>query len=92
VTEGAKSIRGSVGVLEAVSPALGILILQDDDIARRLRTAGRAEEYVERSIENTKAAIEDHIKSTRQRLELWTYSQLVRSHELATKGRPTRGA
>jgi hypothetical protein len=90
VSEGAKTIRGSVGVLEAVSPSLGVLILQDDDIARRLWAAGLDDESVERHLDSTKAAIEEHIRSTRQRLEMWTYSQLVRRHELAMKSRSTR--
>lgn len=85
VSEGAKSIRGSIGVLEAVSPALGIVIVQDDDIARRLRSAGHTEEYIARALSRTNELVEDHIRCTRQRIEIWTYKQLGRRHEVAMR-------
>ncbi|KOX20256.1 hypothetical protein ADK67_30930 [Saccharothrix sp. NRRL B-16348] len=84
VSEGAKAIRGSIGVLEAVSPALGLLIVQDDDIARRLRSQGYTEERIQQTLKHTIEQINDHISHTRQRLDVWTYTYLHRRYHLAT--------
>jgi hypothetical protein len=83
VSEGAKSIRGSVGVLEAVSPVLGVVVLHDEDIARRLRQKGKTEAAIAEALDCINDQIEDHIEHTRQRIQLWTFSQLKRRHDLA---------
>lgn len=90
VSESPKTMRGSVGVLEAVSPALGVLLIQEDDIARRLRRSGFDEDAVRRHLSQFSNRALDLAASVHQRVEVWTYSQLVRRHQLAVTNKPTR--
>lgn len=83
VSEGLKTMRGSVATLEAVSPALGVLVLQDEEIRRCLLRLGREEEQIQARIWSVSEHLHELIRSSRQRLEIWRFGQLVRRHELA---------
>lgn len=90
VSESPKTMRGSVGVLEAVSPALGVLLIQEEDIARRLRRSGSDEDAVRRHLGHLSNRALDLATSVHQRVEVWTYSQLMRRHHLAVANKSGR--
>lgn len=87
VSEGPKTLRGSLGVLEAVSPALGVLLVQEDDIARRLRVRGASEAQIAAHLRRMHDHINEYRASVRQRTAVWTYQQLLRQHELIVASR-----
>lgn len=80
VSESKKSLGGSVATLEAVSPALGVVLLQGEEIRRQMITHGASDEDVNRRINSIRSAFADLSRSSRQRLELWTFDQLRRLH------------
>ena len=88
VSESAKALRGSIATLEAVSPALGVIVIQDDEIRRRMLGRGLFEEDVERRLEATKRTARELAATSRQRIEIWDYAQLRYRYRLAT-GRPS---
>jgi len=85
VSEGAKSMRGSIAVLSNVSPALGVLLIQEDEIRRRLIRKGHPELRVEQSIERQTEWLGAEIQKAQQRLVIWTYAELARRHKMACR-------
>jgi hypothetical protein len=84
VTEGPKSARGSVQTLAAVSPALGIVCLQDEEIRRGLILAGSAPEVVEQRLLRQRDQIAEQIRCCPHRIELWSFGQIRRRYQLIT--------
>jgi hypothetical protein len=87
VTENGKALRGSIATLEIVSPALGILLIQDHEIRRGLIRAGATPEAATAHIQRLLASATDDIGRSRQRIALWTFEQLQRRTRL-TAGHP----
>lgn len=83
VSEDVKRWRGSIATLEAVSPATGILLLQDEEIRRRMIRKGTNPVETERLIEQTRRSIQHAISRSRQRLVVMTMSQLRNLRRLA---------
>ena len=76
VTESGKSLRGSIATLEAVSPAVAVLLVQDREIRRGLIRAGASQEQVTRYLGHLmRSAVSDASRS-RQRIAVWTFDQM----------------
>lgn len=86
-SETQKVMKGSIHTLELVSPALGVLLIEDEEIWRkRIRngaTEAQAASYVAHLIDTASALV----KRSRQRIEVWTVSHLRKLHAIAGKRR-----
>lgn len=76
ITESMKSLRGSVSTLEAVSPSLAVLLVQDEEIRRRLIARGASEEIADREVDSLAMKINALIAASRQRFEIWSVGDL----------------
>jgi hypothetical protein len=84
VSEGPKAIKGSIDTLAEVSPALGVMLINEVEIRRGELRKGRTVDAVERMIANRVAAAKDRASRHQQRIEVWSYQELRRRYELAT--------
>jgi hypothetical protein len=84
VSESSKSIRGSVVTLELVSPALGILLIHEEEMRRRLVRAGAAPEGVAVKVAAARSHAREFATNARQRIEIWSFADLVRLYRQAT--------
>jgi hypothetical protein len=87
VSEGRKSWRGSIATLELVSPAIGILLLQDEEITRRLLRTGVRESSVMVQIARTLELISEDASRSRQRIEVMVMGQLRYQHRVYAERR-----
>ena len=85
VSEGKKSLRGSISTLEQVSPALAVIIVQDDEIRRRLIRQGVCTEAAKKQCDHVRHIAESECLIGRQRFEIWSYGELHRRHAVMTK-------
>lgn len=84
VSESRKSIRGSIDTLSAISPALGILLIHDSEIRRRIIRRGGTTADANAAIDRAVHTATDAALKTRQRTEVWTPSQLTVRLRLAS--------
>jgi hypothetical protein len=76
VSESAKTVRGSVVTLEAVSPSLAILLIQEEEIRRRvIRTGGSSAEADALVTRLREKALELSDRS-RQRFQVWSMARM----------------
>jgi hypothetical protein len=87
VSESRKTIRGSVVTLELVSPALGILLVHEEEMRRRLVRAGASPEVVTARVAAARAHARELVANARQRIEIWSFADLVRVYRRATGDR-----
>jgi hypothetical protein len=83
VTEAAKTTKGSIETLAALSPALGIVCLQDEEIRRGLIRAGMTPEQAGWRLLRQHDRIEQFTRRV-QRIELWSFGTLRRRHKIIT--------
>ncbi len=84
VSEGPKALRGSIDTLAEISPALGILIINDAEIRRGALREGLSAEVIERRVAERVAAAHNRISRHQQRIDVWGFAQLSRRYQLAT--------
>ena len=84
-SESLKTLKGSLVTLAEVSPALGILLIHEVDIRRRYIRDGKSAYDVEKLIAKKFADARSHIPIYRQRIEVWSYTQLEYVHKLAKR-------
>jgi hypothetical protein len=84
VSESRKSVRGSVVTLEIVSPALGVLLIHEEEMRRRLIRRGATSEDVISRVAATRAHACEFAANARQRIEVWSFADLVRLYREAT--------
>jgi hypothetical protein len=84
VSEGPKAVKGSIDTLAEVSPALGVLVINEAEIRRCALRDGISAEFVEEQIAGRFATAHERVAKHQQRVEVWTYEQLSRRYELAT--------
>lgn len=84
VSEGPKTMKGSIDVLAEVSPALGILCINEVEIRRGLIRRGHSAEIAEKRIASLMAQAEDRIGRSQQRLAVWSYAQLEQRYRFNT--------
>jgi hypothetical protein len=88
-SEGLKTWRGSLATLEAVSPAVAFLLLQEEEVRRRMSRAGASASRIERVIHRTLNQMRDAAAQTRQRVEVYTMENLRCLHHLYAARGPT---
>jgi len=74
-SESPKVIKGSLTTL-AVSPSLGILVIQEEDIRRRLIRTGESPEFSDKYVEKKLADARELARKFHQRIEVWSFAQL----------------
>jgi hypothetical protein len=84
VTEGPKTVKGSIQTLAAVSPALGLVCLQEEEIRRGLIRRGIGPQEVERRLARQQDQIGEQLRRCPHRIELWSFGQLRRRYRLIT--------
>jgi hypothetical protein len=84
VSEGPKSIKGSIDTLAEVSPAVGVLVIHEVEIRRGLIRGGVAPTAADRAVAMQVARAVDRVKRHQQRIVVWSYAQLRRRYELVT--------
>jgi hypothetical protein len=88
VSERAKTMRGSIATLAAVSPALAVLLVQNCEIRRGLIKRGMSSEQAENSLARQLSWLRHEVNGKSQRFAVWTYEELARRHELAFRQNP----
>jgi hypothetical protein len=81
-SETPKVWRGSIAVLEEVSLALGILLLQDEQMRRRLVREGVKPEIVDGLIADTLTTMRTTALRARQRIQVMTMAELRYQHRV----------
>jgi hypothetical protein len=85
-------MRGSLVTLECVSPALGILLVHEEEMRRRMVRRGTHPDIAVARI----AAIREHVlelaTGSRQRIEVWSFARLARRYQAATGARSLHAA
>jgi len=84
VSEGPKSLRGSLLTLEEISPAMGVLLLHDSESWRGAVSRGKTVDRVATSLLRRYETAIAMASKSRQRIEVWTDAELQRRLELAT--------
>jgi hypothetical protein len=84
VSEGPKAVKGSIDTLAELSPALGVLLINELEIRRGELRKGVPAEDIERRLEHRTAAARDRSARHQQRIEIWSYADLRRRYQLAT--------
>ncbi len=85
VTEGKKTRQGSIFVLESISPAVGIVLLQDEEIRRGMWRDGATDSAIEREIEHREAHLHRLAEGSKQRIEVWKKANLDYVHDRALR-------
>jgi hypothetical protein len=83
VTEGIKSMRGSIATLIQVSAALGVVLFQDQEVRRGLIRRGRSAEQANQIIISRLNWLREEVHRKPQRLTVWTFDELLTRHRLA---------
>ena len=83
MSEGKKAMRGSIATLEAVSPAWGIVILNEEEIRRGLIRNQYDLDVIDRIIQQKVQQLNEFISTSKQRIDVWRFGQLRRRHQLA---------
>tara|TARA_Y100000590_G_scaffold207813_1_gene235382 strand:- start:3822 stop:4256 length:435 start_codon:yes stop_codon:yes gene_type:complete len=83
VSESPKTIRGSIATLEFVSPAIAIILIQDQEITRGLRKRGVADNQIIKRLDGIYTHISEGIKQSRQIFKVWGYENLECNFKLA---------
>ncbi|HZH18345.1 MAG TPA: hypothetical protein VE057_28595 [Archangium sp.] len=81
-SEGLKTWRGSLVTLEAVSPAVAILLLQDEEVRRRMSRAGATHPEIEETLGRMLTQMREAAARTRQRVEVYTMENLRYLHRV----------
>jgi hypothetical protein len=84
-SESLKSMKGSIGTLAEVSPAIGILLIHELDIRRRCIRNGKSASNVEKIIAKKFADARNYASKLHQRIEVWSYEQLKYVHKFGKK-------
>jgi hypothetical protein len=86
VSEGKKTRQGSIFVLETISPALGIVLLHDEEIRRGMWRNGATDAHIEREITHREEHLRSLAEGSKQRIEVWRTANLdyVHDHALRT--------
>lgn len=84
VSESPKTLKGSLDVLREVSPAIGILCINEVEIRRGLIRGGVAPSVISERIERMLAQARDRVTRSQQRLTVWTYAQLEHRYRFNT--------
>jgi hypothetical protein len=76
VSESLKRLRGSISTIELISPSLGVLLIQEEEIRRGLLRKGIEAVKAENIISNIITTMEKEVSMSKQRIEIWTMKEL----------------
>jgi hypothetical protein len=76
VSESRKTVRGSILTLEMVSPALGVLLIHEDELRRRHIRAGGTSAEADRRVESVRSHALEFASTSRRRIEVWSFAVL----------------
>lgn len=76
VSESPKAICGSIHRLEAISPTLGIVLVQEDEISRRLTRLGFNATRIASAIARDISLVDSCLATSKQRIQRWSFAQL----------------
>jgi hypothetical protein len=79
-SESPKTTKGSIHTLELISPALGVLLVEDEEMWRRRIRDGVPHDKAAAQSTRFTNELRDLAKFSRQRIEVWTVSQLRTLH------------
>jgi hypothetical protein len=85
VTENKKTRQGSIHVLESVSPAVGIVLLHDEEIRRGMWRDGATDSDIEREINHREEHLRRLAEQSKQRIEVWRTANLDYVHDHALR-------
>ena len=80
VSETPKTVLGSIATLERIGPSLGVLLIHEVEIGRRLVAGGATRDEVEAYMGRTAARVDAHLASARHRIERWSFAKLAYLH------------
>jgi hypothetical protein len=72
--------------LEVVSPSLALIVVQDDEIRRRVVSGGGTPDEAKRLIAGVEKNLARLIQTSRQRFQVWSYNELAHVHSMAVGG------
>jgi hypothetical protein len=84
VSEGPKAMQGDITILERVSPSLGIIVLHEDEIRRRLLAKRTPNDVIDYEIARLRQMLAELVQCSRQRIEVWSAENLRRVYQLST--------
>lgn len=76
VSESPKAICGSIHRLEAISPTLGVVLIQEDEITRRLTRLGLNATRIASAIAKDISQVDLCLATSKQRIQRWSFAQL----------------
>lgn len=83
VSESGKTLAGSVSALEMISPALAVVVVNDEEIFRGAIRSGTTEADVAVRLTAVRSRLELLTSRSRQRFEIWRMDQLRRRTSLS---------
>jgi hypothetical protein len=83
VSEGPKAIKGSLDTLAEISPALGVLVINDAEIRRSAIRQGVDPTKIQSRIRSRFAAARERVARHQQHFEIWSHADLLRRYHLA---------
>ncbi len=92
VSESPKSICGSIHRLEVISPVLGIILVHEDEIRRRLTRLGLNPARIASAITRDTSLVDSCLATSKQRIQRWSFAQLCWVHSQVVGHSSTRGA
>ncbi len=84
VSEGPKTMKGSLDILAEVSPAIGILCVNEVEIRRGLVRRGVPHDNIIDRIARLMMIAHERVARSQQRLAVWTYAQLEQRYRFNT--------
>ena len=93
VSESAKTICGSVHRLETISPMLGVILVHEDEVNRRLTRLGFNAHRIASTIARDIALVDSCLATSKQRIQRWSFAQLRWvHHQVIDRHESTLGA
>ncbi len=92
VSESPKAICGSIHRLESISPVLGIILVHEDEIRRRLTRLGFNSSRIASAVARDIALVDSCLATSKQRIQRWSFAQLRWVHSQTVSYPSTRGA
>ena len=90
VSEGKKSIRGSISTLEDISPAVGVIVVHTDEVVASRIRRGIKPVAARRDADQKLELARRLAAKSRQRVEVWDSKTLQYKYHLATQSAGTR--
>lgn len=87
VSESPKTMKGSLDILAEVSPAIGILCINEVEIRRGMIRSGVAPEKIIAQVARCMATAKDRATRSQQRLAVWSYAELEARYRFNTGDR-----